>query len=90
MNKPELKKLIAERNEISQVDAEKYINAFIDGVGEALKQDNKVAIQGFMNFEIKDTKPSSGVINGIEWEKPAGKKVSTKISKAFETEIVGE
>lgn len=90
MNKTELKKLIAERNEITQVEAEKYINAFIDGVGEALRQDNKVQIQGFMNFEIKDTKPSSGVINGIEWEKPAGKKVSTKISKAFESEIVGE
>lgn len=90
MTKQDLKKLISEQNEITQKDAERAIDLVIEGIKEALKQDDKVAIQGFLTFEIKDTKASSGVINGIEWEKPAGQKVAVKVSKIFQTEIVGE
>lgn len=90
MTKQDLKRVIAQQENITLVEAEKCINGFIEAVKTGLISDGKVAIQGFMNFEVKETKPSSGVLNGVEWEKPAGKKVSTKISKAFETEIIGE
>jgi nucleoid DNA-binding protein len=90
MTKVELKKKIAEQQAITQKLAEEYIDAVFSAIKEGLIEDGKVQVYGIVNFEVKDTKPSSGVINGIEWSKEAGKRVSAKISKAFESEILGE
>jgi len=90
MTKQDLIKDVAGQLEISQKDAEKYINSFIEAVKAGLISDGKVSIQGLMNFEIKKTKPSSGVLNGKEWYKPAGHRVATKISDIFQKEVVEE
>jgi len=90
MNKTDLKRVIAQQENITLVEAEKYINSFIEAVKAGLISDGKVSIQGFMNFEIKKTKPSSGVLNGKEWYKPAGHRVATKISDIFQKEVVEE
>ena len=91
MTKNELKKLIAETNEgMSQVDAEKAIDMVFEGIKTGLIQDGKVGIYKTMTLEVKDTKPSSGVINGVEWSKPAGKRISVKVADAFMEDIVGE
>jgi len=90
MNKSELKKVIAEQEEISQTLAEKYINAVFEGIKTGLITDGKVSIHGSITLEVKPTNASSGVLNGIEWSKEAGKKVSAKVSKTFEAEVVGE
>ena len=88
MTKQDLKKVIAEQRGISQKQAEEYIEAVFEGIKEGLKQDGKVALQGLINFEIKETKASSGVLNGIEWEKPAGHKVTAKVSDVFQKEVL--
>lgn len=90
MTKQDLKRVIAEQENITLAEAEKYINSFRKAVKVGLISDGKVSIQGFMNFEIKKTKPSSGVLNGKEWSKPAGHRVATKISDIFQKEVVEE
>ena len=90
MTKQELIKDVAGQLEISQKDAEKYINAVFEGIKTGLIQDGKVGIYKTMTLEVKDTKPSSGVINGVEWSKPAGKRISVKVADAFLEDVVGE
>lgn len=90
MTKQDLKRVIAEQENITLAEAEKYINSFRKAVKAGLISDGKVSIQRFMNFEIKKTKPSSGVLNGKEWSKPAGHRVATKISDIFQKEVVEE
>ena len=90
MTKPELVKNVSEQLNVTQKEAEKYINAVFEGIKTGLIQDGKVGIYKTMTLEIKDTKPSSGVINGIEWSKPAGKRISVKVADAFLEDVVGE
>ena len=90
MNKQDLKKIISEQNDVTQIEAEKYINAVFEGIKTGLIQDGKVGIYKTMTLEVKDTKPSSGVINGVEWSKPAGKRISVKVADAFLEDVVGE
>ena len=75
--------------------ADEYIEIVFNGIKEALKQDNKVQLQGVVTFEVKDTKAKAGTLTNkdgekIPWETEAGKKVSVKLSKSFTKEIVGE
>ena len=53
MNKSELIAKIAEKAELSKKDAEKALNAFVDGVTEALVAGDKVVLVGFGSFETK-------------------------------------
>ena len=50
MNKTDLIAKIAAKSELSKKDAEKALNAFVDGVTEALKAGDKVADQIFDKF----------------------------------------
>lgn len=90
MTKNEMKKGIAIKHGISQVEAEKWIDAVFDEFAEGLKQNGRVSIYNVLTAEIKDTKPRSGEINGTEYNKPAGKRIKTKYSPNFEVEVLGE
>lgn len=90
MTKQELIKNVSGQLEISQKDSEKYINAVFEGIKTGLIQDGKVGIYKTMTLEVKDTKPSSGIMNGVEWTKPAGKRISVKVADAFLEDVVGE
>lgn len=90
MTKNELKKLISETNEVTQVEAEKAIDMVFEGIKTGLIQDGKVGIYKTMTLEVKDTKASSGVMNGVEWTKPAGKRIVVKVAGAFLEDVVGE
>lgn len=90
MTKQDLIKNVVGQLEISQKDAERYINAVFEGIKTGLIQDGKVGIYKTMTLEVKDTKPSSGVINGVEWNKPAGKRISVRVADAFLEDVVGE
>ena len=95
MGKVELKKLISEKNGITQKLAEEYIEVVFDGIKDALMQDGKVALTGIITLEVKDTPAKSGTLTNadgveIEWSKEEGKKVTAKVSKSFVKEIVGE
>jgi integration host factor subunit beta len=66
MNKSELIKTLAERENLSMEDASLIVNTFFDSIKEALKQGRRVEIRGFGSFKIKEYKgyigrnPSTG------------------------------
>ena len=60
MNKVELVAAIAEKSELTKVDAEKALKAFIDTVTEELKNDGKVQLVGFGTFEVTERAERNG------------------------------
>ena len=56
MNKTHLIDAVAEKAELSKGDARKAVDAFIEAVGDALKDanDGKVAILGFGTFSVSE------------------------------------
>ena len=60
MNKVELVAAIAEKSELTKVDAEKALKAFIDTVTEELKNKGKVQLVGFGTFETSERAARTG------------------------------
>ncbi|MBQ4527654.1 MAG: HU family DNA-binding protein [Clostridia bacterium] len=89
MNKSELIAKIAEKAELSKKDAEKALNAFVDGVTEALVAGDKVVLVGFGSFETKKRaarkgkNPQTGAIIDI----PATTVPSFKVGKALKDAV---
>lgn len=53
MNKKDLITKVAEALESTQTQAEKYVNAFIDGVKAGVKKDGQVQLVGFGSFQLR-------------------------------------
>lgn len=60
MNKADLIKSISEKGDITRVDAEKALNAFIESVEEALVGGDKVQLVGFGSFEVRERAERKG------------------------------
>lgn len=76
MNKADLIKSISEKGDITRVDAEKALNAFIESVEEALVSGDKVQLVGFGSFEVRERAERKG-------RNPQTKKeITIKASKA--------
>ena len=60
MNKVELVAAIAEQSELTKVDAEKALKAFIDTVTDELKNGGKVQLVGFGTFEVGERAERQG------------------------------
>lgn len=60
MNKVELVAAIAEKSELTKVDTEKALKAFIDTVTEELKNGGKVQLVGFGTFEVAERAARKG------------------------------
>ena len=56
MNKAEFIKAMAEKNQMTQKDAGKALEATIDTIKEALSKGDKIQIIGFGSFEVRDRK----------------------------------
>ena len=54
MNKTELISAMSEKSELTKVDTEKSLKAFIDTVTDELKNGAKVQIVGFCTFEVAE------------------------------------
>ena len=52
MNKTELISAMSEKSELTKVDTEKSLKAFIDTVTDELKNGGKVQLVGFGTFEV--------------------------------------
>lgn len=62
MNKAELvQKLLEKAKGSSKAEAERYLDAFVDVVTEALKKGEEVAIAGFGTFSVKTRAARQGV-----------------------------
>jgi len=60
MNKSELVKAIADKSDLTQADAGRALDAFIDTITGSLKKREQVAIAGFGTFVAKDRKAREG------------------------------
>ena len=60
MNKTELISAISEKSELTKVDTEKALKAFIDTVTEELKNKGKVQLVGFGTFETSERAARTG------------------------------
>lgn len=60
MNKADLIKSISEKGDITRVDAEKALNAFVESVEEALVNGDKVQLVGFGTFEVRERAARKG------------------------------
>ncbi len=54
MNKAELVAVVAERLNITKVDAERTFDGFLEVICETLGEGEKVVISGFGTFEVRD------------------------------------
>ncbi|GAB6887689.1 HU family DNA-binding protein [Desulfothermus okinawensis JCM 13304] len=54
MNKSELIKAFAKKEDLSIEDATLIVNIFFDSIKEALKEGRRVEIRGFGSFKIKE------------------------------------
>ena len=89
MNKTELIVALAQKAEITKKDAEKAVNAFVDVVGAALKDGEKVQLVGFGTFESKE-RPARVARNprtGEEITIEASKTASFKVGKALKDSL---
>ena len=60
MNKTELISAISEKSELTKVDTEKALKAFIDTVTDELKNGGKVQLVGFGTFEVGERAERQG------------------------------
>lgn len=60
MNKKQLIEVVAKHMERSKAEAERAINAVIEGVTDGLKKDNIVQLIGFGSFNVKKRKAREG------------------------------
>ena len=61
MNKNELVNAVAEKSQLSKVNAKKAVDAFVEVITEALKAGDKVALVGFGTFAVAERKERNGI-----------------------------
>ena len=85
MNKVELVTAIAEKSELTKVDAEKALKAFIDVVTAELKNGGKVQLVGFGTFEVTERSARTGrnPKDGSTIQIPASKAPKFKAGKSL-------
>lgn len=85
MNKTELISAMSEKSELTKVDTEKALKAFIDTVTEELKNKGKVQLVGFGTFETSERAARTGrnPKTGEAITIPASKSPKFKAGKAL-------
>lgn len=61
MNKTELINAIAEKANLTKVDAKNALDAAIAAIGEALAENDKVALLGFGTFSVAEKSARTGI-----------------------------
>lgn len=79
MNKSELISAIAEKADVTKVQADAVFGAFVDVLVETLKKGDKVIVPGFGSFEAKQRAARTGV-NPKTGEKIA---IAASVAPAF-------
>ena len=85
MNKGELVEKIADATGLTKKDSEAAINAFVETIQNALKNNEKVAIAGFGTFDVSNRKARTGrnPQTGEEIKIAASKSPKFKPGKSF-------
>ena len=92
MNKVELAAVVAEKTGLTKKDSEKYINAVVDSITEALVNGERVQLVGFGSFETKERKAYTGhdPHTGNPLEIPATKVATFKTGKALKEAVAAK
>ncbi|MGM9970505.1 MAG: HU family DNA-binding protein [Anaeroplasma sp.] len=61
MNKTDIVAIVADKYDLSRRKAEEIVNLVFDSISEGLSNDDKVAISGFGNFEVRTRSARNGV-----------------------------
>ncbi len=61
MNKTELVNAIAEKANLTKVDAKNALDACLSSIAEALEKDDKVALLGFGTFSVTEKGARTGI-----------------------------
>ena len=85
MNRTELISAMSEKSELTKVDTEKALKAFIDTVTEELKNGEKIQLVGFGTFEVTERAERNGrnPKTGEAITIPASKSPKFKAGKAL-------
>ena len=85
MNRTELISAMSEKSELTKVDTEKALKAFIDTITEELKNGGKVQLVGFGTFEVTERAERQGrnPKTGEAITIPASKSPKFKAGKAL-------
>ena len=89
MNKSDIVAAIADKYELSRRRADDIVTTIFDSIIEGLKQEEKVNISGFGNFELRSRPARNGVNprTGEEITIPAQSVLSFKASKQVKDAI---
>ncbi len=89
MNKAEFITELSERTELTKADASRAYEAFVDLVKEELVKGEKVAINGFGTFSVRERAARTGrnPQTGETMEIAASKSVGFKASAPFKKEL---
>ena len=92
IHKGQLIEMVAESLGCSKVQAGTAVNAVLDNIGEALRENDRVTLTGFGTFAVRETaprriKPISGPDAGQLIQVPAGKRLAFTAGSVL-TEIV--
>lgn len=79
VNKTELINRIAEAGGMTKAQARPMVELFMDVAENELRQRGVFAIHDLVKIEVVDVPARSGESMGIQWSKPAGKKLRAKI-----------
>ena len=90
MTKQQLVKKISEETSLTQKDVAAVLDTFQNVVKDAVVNDDKVSLTGFLTFSKKHVDAKTGVIQlgekkGQTWTTPAKDEISVKISKSYKT-----
>lgn len=91
MNLDDLKGAVADKAELTKVDASKAISALFDSIQDTLRQGEKVAIPGFGTFEVADRPARQGrnPQTGAAIEIAASKAAKFKAGKGLKDALNG-
>lgn len=89
MNKSDLIASISEKTNVSKKSAEDSINAFVEVVSEALKENEKVQLIGFGTFEVRKRAARKGrnPQTGLDIKIPASNAPVFKAGKALKETV---
>jgi nucleoid DNA-binding protein len=89
MNKADFVEMLSAKLDGSKAEAEKALNAVLDGITEALTTQGQVAFVGFGTFKVAERAARTGrnPRTGEEIQIPAMKAVTFKVGKALKDEV---
>ena len=89
MNRTQLIEAVAAKAELTKKDADKFLNAYIATLTDAMKAGDKVTLVGFGTFEVRERAAREGrnLQTGAPMHIPATKYPAFKAGKSFKEAV---